>query len=47
MIDEILTGDIFPSLRHVQLSKDLALGYFPTLQLRKLLSADDRWDWTV
>ena len=47
MINEILTNDIFPSLRRVQLSQNFPLGYFPTLQSRKLLSADDRWDWTV
>ena len=47
MINEILTNDIFPSLRRVQLSQNFPLGYFQTLHLRKLLSADDRWDWTV
>ena len=38
MIDEALTSDNFPSLRSVQLHKNIPFDYFPTLQSRKLLS---------
>ena len=36
-IDEALTSDNFPSLRSVQLFREIPFDYFPTLQSRKLL----------
>ena len=37
LIDEVLTGDNFPSLRHVQLYEKIPFDYFPILHSRGLL----------
>ena len=44
LIDELLTGDNFPSLRHVQVYKESPIAYFPILQSRGLLEINNELD---
>ena len=44
LIDEVLTGDNFPSLCCVQLYKDSPSDYFPILQSRGLLEVSNERD---